>query len=161
MNFYEEKFLHDYHTPEKCEKCGAPLAYKGIGEYRCERCGHLMYDDYGIVRNYLEINPGATSGMVTRATGVKESEIKNMLREEKLEIREDSRTFLQCEACGKPITSGRYCESCSKLAVAAAKKKKEKEALEEKKEHVFGVSTDYTVGEEGRKRFLRNNDETH
>ncbi len=158
MRFSDETLLHDYHPPESCENCGGPLKYKGIGEYACERCGYLMYDDYGIVRNYLEINPGATTGMVSRATGVKESEIKNMLREEKLEIRQDSRTFLQCEGCGKSITSGRYCESCSKLAVAAARRKKEKEALENKKDHMFGISSELSVGEEGRKRFRRNDE---
>ena len=157
-DFSDENFLHDYHTPQSCEECGSPLKYKGIGEYACERCGHLMYDDYGIVRNYLEVNPGATTGMVSRATGVKESEIKNMLREQKLEIREDSRTFLKCDGCGKSITSGRYCEDCSRIAVAAAKRKREKEAQEEKKEHMFGVSTDIPMGAEGRKRFLGNND---
>ncbi|MCR4591139.1 MAG: flagellar protein [Lachnospiraceae bacterium] len=135
------------------------MKYKGIGEYACERCNHLMYDDYGIVRNYLEVNPGATSATVSRATGVSEGEIKNMLREEKLEIREDSRTFLQCEGCGKAILSGRYCEACSKIAVAAAKKKREREALEEKKDSMFGVATDINIGEEGRKRFLGYKDE--
>lgn len=143
-----------YHPPERCENCHGPLKYKGIGEYECELCGFLMYDDYGVVRNYLEINPGATVGMVSRATGVNEREIKHMLREEKLEIREDSRSFIQCEACGKPITSGIYCESCSKLAIAAARKKKEQEALESKKNEMFGVAAGNAVGESGRKRFL-------
>ena len=155
MSDIEELFLKSqYNPPKKCEECNGPVKYTGIGEYECELCGHLMYDDYGVVRNYLEINPGATASMVARATGVSEREIKHMLREEKLEIRNDSRTFIKCEACGKPITSGIYCESCSKLAAAASRKKKEKEALEAKKQEMFGVATDYVQGESGRKRFL-------
>ena len=155
-----ETFLrYEYHAPTECELCGGLVIYKGIGEYACDRCGHIMYDDYGTVRNYLEINPGATTSMVARATGVEEKAIKNMLREEKLEIREDSRTFLSCEACGKPITSGRYCEACSKIAVAAARRKKEKEAMEEKKEHVQGVLGDFVIGEKGRKRFIRSDEQ--
>ncbi len=158
MSTFGEEFLHNYHPPERCEECGSPLQYRGIGEYRCEKCGHLMYDDYGTVRNYLEINPGANSATVSAATGVSEKEIKNMLREEKLQIRPDSRSFLQCEACGKPVLSGRYCAECSKLAVAAAKKKKQKEELEEKKEHVVGVSTDFVFADKGRKRFIGDHD---
>lgn len=158
MNRYEEALLHDYHPPRQCEECGGPLVYKGIGEYECDRCRHVMYDDYGIVRNYLEVNPGATSGVVARATGVSESAIKSMLREEKLEIREDSRTFIQCEGCGKAILAGRYCETCSKIAVAAAKKKHDKEVMEDKKAHIQGFSIDNIIGEEGRKRFDWKND---
>ena len=155
-----EKLLlkSEYNPPERCEKCKGPIKYKGIGEYECELCGYLMYDDYGVVRNYLEVNPGATAGMVARATGVNEREIKHMLREEKLEIRDDSRTFIQCEACGKPITSGIYCETCSKLAVAAARRKKEQEAMEEKTREVHGVAADYVIGESGKKRFLGNHE---
>ena len=114
-----------------------------------------MYDDYGIVRNYLEINPGATTGMVALATGVSEKAIKNMLREERLEIREDSRSFIQCEGCGKPITSGRYCEACSKIAAAAARRKREKEYIEEKKHQVQGVSMELPDDQEGKMRFTR------
>ncbi len=157
-DFMDSVLKYDYHPPRECDLCGGLMIYKGIGEYACDRCGHIMYDDYGTVRNYLEINPGATTGMVAKATGVEEKAIKNMLREEKLEIREDSRTFLSCEGCGKPITSGRYCEACSKIAVAAAKRKKDKEAQEKKKEHVQGILGDFVIGEKGRKRFIREDD---
>ncbi len=146
---------NEYNPPEKCEKCERPMIYKGIGEYACSYCGHKMYDDYGIVRNYLEVNPGSTISMVSAATGVAEREIKNMLREEKLQIREDSRSFIECESCGKPILSGRYCDSCAKLAFAAERRKKEKEAFEEKRREVHGISAEINEGDSGRKRFMR------
>ncbi len=147
-------FKTEYHPPLSCEECGREMQYKGVGEYTCVYCGHLMYDDYGIVRNYLESNPGSTMGMVAAATGVSEKEIKIMLREERLQIREDSRSFIACESCGKPILSGRFCESCGKLAAAAERRKREKEAIEEKKQYMQGVSGENRKGDSGKKRFM-------
>lgn len=147
-------FKNQYNPPLKCEKCGRELEYRGVGEYHCQFCYHIMYDDYGVVRNYVEENPGSTIAMVSSATGVPERTIKYMIREEKLQIRGDSRTFIECEGCGKPILSGRYCESCSGLAVAAERRKKEKEALEAKKREVRGVSMDIPKGDTGKKRFM-------
>ncbi len=154
----EEFQKYNYHAPRNCENCNGVMHYKGIGEYSCEYCGHIMYDDYGLVRNYLEVNPGATSALVARETGVSEKTIKNMLKEERLQIREDSRSFMKCEGCGASITSGRYCEACAKIAMAVAKRKKDKQILEEKKEHVQVISTEIPRGEQGRKRFLGNDD---
>ena len=45
--------------PTICRECGGILVYGGIGEYRCEECGRIEYDDYGKVRNYLEDHKGA------------------------------------------------------------------------------------------------------
>ncbi len=145
---------NQYNPPERCEECGGEMQYKGIGEYVCFNCNHKMYDDYGVVRNYLEEHPGSTISMVSAATGVSEKNIKYMLREEKLQIREDSRSFIACESCGKPIVSGRYCDSCAKLAFAAERRKREKEAMEEKKKEIHGVSAEVPTGESGKKRFM-------
>ena len=35
-----------------------------------------------------------------------------MLREDRLEVTEDSAIMLNCESCGAPIRSGRFCEKC-------------------------------------------------
>ena len=37
----------DYHRPIKCEKCGGIMVFKGVGEYQCEDCKFVAYDDYG------------------------------------------------------------------------------------------------------------------
>lgn len=102
-------------TPLKCEMCGHyKLNYNGVGEYQCEQCGYVMYDDYGIVRNYLEKNPGATQSEVSRATGVSGAMIRRMLRDDKIQIAPGSMVFLHCEKCGKEIRSGRLCNNCLK-----------------------------------------------
>lgn len=105
----------DLNKPVRCEKCGSvKIKYLGIGEYKCSDCGFLMYDDYGIVRNYIEKNPGVTQAEVSKATGIKKSRITQLLKEDKIEIAPGSSVFLFCELCGKEIRSGRYCFDCSK-----------------------------------------------
>jgi len=104
---------NNYNKPLKCEKCGSRnINYKGVGEYSCGECRFIMYDDYGIVRNYLEKNPGATQSQVARDTKVSKSRISQMLRDDRIEIAEGSAVFLSCEKCGAGIRSGRYCTKC-------------------------------------------------
>ncbi len=77
----------DYRKPTKCSKCGKALKYMGIGEYQCEYCGNIEYDDYGIVRGYVEKNPGANVMQVERATGVSKQVISSLVRKGKLDVK--------------------------------------------------------------------------
>ena len=100
--------------PDACSKCGGELKYTGLGEYICNDCGNLEYDDYGKVRAYLEKNPGASQGEVVKATGVPGNKIRALLKEERIEVSSNSSVFLHCEMCGADIVSGRLCRECSK-----------------------------------------------
>ena len=80
--------LDVYHRPTKCPECGGIMKFKGCGEYRCEDCRYVEYDDYGKVRNYVEKHAGATAAQVAEATGVKQKTIRTMLKESRLEIAE-------------------------------------------------------------------------
>ncbi|MCH5275188.1 MAG: hypothetical protein J1E65_05065 [Lachnospiraceae bacterium] len=104
--------LNDYHVPQVCKECGGVMVFKGVGEYQCEKCKMVEYDDYGKVRNYVEEHRGATAAEVEAATNVKQRTIRNMLKEGRLQIAPDSKIFLHCETCGKSITSGRLCAEC-------------------------------------------------
>ena len=53
--------VNTYNRPTYCEKCGGVMVFKGVGEYECEKCGALEYDDYGKVRNYIEKHMGANA----------------------------------------------------------------------------------------------------
>lgn len=144
----------DFNTPLKCEMCGhVKLIYDGIGEYRCEQCGYLMYDDYGVVRNYLEKNPGATQGEVSKATGIPTSVIRRLLKEDKIQIAPGSIVFLHCEMCGADIRSGRLCDRCSRgISVGDATKKNSTEFR-----HVVGGFVRDKKEATGSKRFTRDN----
>ncbi len=144
-----------FHEPVICPVCGEHFTYKGVGEYQCEKCGRVEYDDYGIVRNYIESHKGATVVEISAATGISQSVIHGLLRQERLQVASDSRVFLNCKSCGKEIRSGMYCPTCAKLAEAAEARKKAAAEREARKAHMAGYSADGLKGEEGAKRFRR------
>lgn len=144
MDFGEVK----YGKPLKCSVCGNDLVYKGVGEYRCSACQNLEYDDYGKVRLYIEKHSGATATEISEETGVSQAKIRQMLKEERLEVSSNSIAFLRCEICGIEIRSGKYCEACDA--------KRRKEALSEprakKKQVGYGSAGKLDSGE---RRFHR------
>lgn len=143
--------MQNYNRPMICEECDGIMVYKGCGEYQCEDCGKLEYDDYGKARNYLEKHPGATSAEVADATGVTQKAIRDMLKEERLEIAANSNTFLKCEICGATIRSGRYCPKCE----TAYHRSIEEKARASRNINLSGFSSGKQGGEEGSKRFTR------
>ena len=125
------------------------MVFKGVGEYECEDCKNRDYDDYGKVRLYVEKHHGATAIEVERETGVSQKAIRQMLKEERLEVAENSRAFLHCEICGASIRSGRFCAKC----MTSANRQYEAEIRSQKK-NLQGYGQE-TQGESGAKRFTR------
>jgi len=75
------------------------------------------------VKEYVYDNPGATISETSQETGVSVEKIIRFLREERLEIKsEESNMVLECERCGVPIKSGRYCERCKRELNAGFRK---------------------------------------
>ncbi len=146
-------FLSHYmNIPRVCTKCGkANPEYKGVGEYKCSECGFIMFDDFGVVRNYLEVHKGATQSQVHQATGVAMETIRQFLREERLEITEGSGVMLACEICKAPIRSGRYCADCAKVV---ERRLKEEKISSHTRSSVQGYGK-ATPGESGARRFIR------
>lgn len=152
IQFAEELLgLDQYHTPKICDKCGGVMIFKGIGEYRCEDCNALAYDDYGKVRSYLERNRGATAADVEAATGVKQKTIRLMLKESRLEVTDDSKAFMFCESCGKKIRSGRLCTQCEIEYHRSLEE--QQRLLKNRNVKILGVGKG--PGEGGEKRFTR------
>ncbi|MCM1122940.1 MAG: hypothetical protein NC416_10175 [Eubacterium sp.] len=143
--------INNYNRPMICQECGGVFVFKGVGEYKCEDCGAVEYDDYGKARNYLEKHTGATAAQVSEATGVSQKSIREMLKEDRLEIAPNSNAFLTCEICGKPIRSGRYCSRCE----SAYHKEIEEKARAARNINLSGFGAEKSVGEEGAKRFTR------
>lgn len=147
-----ESFLMEdkYHIPRVCKECGGVMIFKGVGEYHCEDCEAVDYDDYGKVRLYIEEHPGATAAQIESSIGVSQRIIRMLLKEGRLEVTADSATFLHCEVCGKAIRSGQFCTECE----TAAHRKLEARQREQihKKMQVFGKAQ---TTDEGQKRFTR------
>ena len=141
-----------YHVPMKCVKCSGVMVYQGIGEYRCEQCGYIDYDDYGKVRSYIEKHRGATAMEVEAATGVSQRTIRRMLKESRIEVTNDSQTFLHCELCGKNIRSGRYCSECELKIHRMLEEEQRAAHLKKMQEHVHGYGSGRV--DEGQRRFI-------
>ncbi len=108
----EQLTIDSYNRPRNCLKCGGVMVFKGVGEYHCEECDAVEYDDYGKVRLFIEKHKGATAWEVEKGTGVPQRTIRQLLREERIAIAPDSKVFLRCELCDKQIRIGRFCPEC-------------------------------------------------
>lgn len=152
MDFERLLTVDNYNIPRTCSKCGGVMVFKGLGEYQCEDCDELAYDDYGKVRNYIEENKGATAVQVEEATGVSQKTIRRMLRDGRIEIAEGSKTFLHCDLCSKPIRSGRFCPECE-IKVHRSLEANQREMSRNRDMQGFSKSQN---GDEGHRRFMRN-----
>lgn len=140
---------NNYNRPYVCQACGGMMVFKGVGEYRCEDCSDLAYDDYGKARNYLEAHPGATTAQISEKTGVTQKAIRQMLKESRLEIATESRTFLKCEICGADIRHGSLCDRCESAY------HRDIEEQERAKRKMAGYGSDKEKRDKGEKRFSR------
>jgi len=94
-----------------CPRCGRIFTY--IGRNICNSCIESEENEFKIVKEYIYDNPGATISEVSQETEVTVEKIMRFLREERLEIKsENSNLVLECERCGRSISSGRFCENC-------------------------------------------------
>lgn len=144
--------LDIYHVPRICKDCGGVMVFKGVGEYHCEDCGSVAYDDYGKVRLYLERNPGANAVAIEADTGVSQKSIRLMLKESRLQVAEGSPSFLHCEHCGKTIRSGRLCNECE------IQYHRNAEQQQRKANKMHGYGMDHNTGEAGHRRYMRENE---
>ena len=146
--------LDDYHRPTVCKECEGIMVYRGIGEYRCEDCGKVAYDDYGKVRNYLEKYKGANVTEISTYTGVSHKKIREMVKENRFEVIDERMGFVKCESCGVNIKSGRLCQNCE----ISYHRKIEEDARSMRKHTIEGGSVMVTEAT-GSKRFTRKDKE--
>lgn len=98
---------------KNCKECGKLFQYDGISKL-CFKCRKKDDEDFRKVKEYLYENPKETITVVAEETEVSEDKILRYLREGKLEIvGENPGILLDCEACGKAIRTGRFCDQCA------------------------------------------------
>ncbi|SDZ32998.1 flagellar operon protein TIGR03826 [Proteiniborus ethanoligenes] len=94
-----------------CKKCGR--IYADDNFELCPKCRTNEVDEFKKVKDYLYKYPGADIQVVSDETGVDTKKILKYLRDGKLEIKDDSPNLvLDCERCGTPIRTGRFCQKC-------------------------------------------------
>lgn len=94
-----------------CRKCGKMFNYIS-GMPICQACKEVMEAKFQEVKGYIREHKGVGINEVAEACDVEPSQITQWLREDRLEVTEDSAMMLTCESCGAPIRSGKYCDRC-------------------------------------------------
>lgn len=96
---------------KNCRGCGKIFNYIS-GPQLCVGCRQGLEEKFQRVKAYIRENPGVGIREVSEECEVETSLINQWLREERLELSETSAILLNCESCGQPIRSGRFCEKC-------------------------------------------------
>jgi len=94
-----------------CKLCGRIFNYV-VGPVHCPACKEGMEAKFQEVKEYVREHRGVSMTEVAEACDVEVAQIRQWLREDRLEVTQDSALFLNCEKCGKAIRSGRFCEKC-------------------------------------------------
>lgn len=94
-----------------CRSCGRLYNHLS-GPSLCPECVRKLEDKYAEVRDYIRENPRSTINDVSEANDVSVQQIKQWIKEERLEFSKDSPVGIECELCGANISTGRYCKNC-------------------------------------------------
>lgn len=94
-----------------CRKCGKIFNYV-MGPIVCPQCREEQEAKFQEVKEYVQDHRGADIAEVSKECDVEPSQIRQWIREERLEFAEDSPIRISCEGCGAMIRSGRYCDKC-------------------------------------------------
>jgi flagellar operon protein (TIGR03826 family) len=98
---------------KNCRKCGKLFNYMS-GLPICPACKEKQEEVFQNVKKYIRENRNADMKEVSEACEVDTAQIKQWIREERLEFTSDSPVKIPCEGCGEMIRSGKYCEKCKK-----------------------------------------------
>ncbi|MDO4166688.1 MAG: flagellar protein [Eubacteriales bacterium] len=93
-----------------CKICKNLFNYQGSPI--CPACNKKMEDKFAKVREYIRDNPNVPMSKVSEDTEVPIQQLKKWVRQERLQFSKDSGVKIDCESCGKPILTGRYCNEC-------------------------------------------------
>lgn len=94
-----------------CRECKKIFNYLN-GPVICPACKQKLEEKFQEVKKYIQDNPGVNMHKVADECEVDIGQIRQWLREERLELMEGSASFLTCESCGTSIRSGRFCDKC-------------------------------------------------
>ena len=78
----------------------------------CPTCKEALETKFQEVKEYVRDHKGASINEVSEACDVEQAMIRQWLREERLELAEDSGIMLACDGCGALIRSGKFCLKC-------------------------------------------------
>lgn len=94
-----------------CRMCGK-LFNHVMGPAICPNCKEKMEEKFQTVKKYIQENHGADIMQVAEECEVDAAQIRQWIREERLQFADDSPIMIPCERCGAMIRSGKFCEKC-------------------------------------------------
>lgn len=103
--------MEDTMNIRNCKLCGRIFNYVS-GPSTCPSCRESMEAKFQEVKEYIREHRGVGIMEVAEACDVDPAQIRQWLRDDRLEVTEDSAIFLNCDSCGAPIRSGKFCERC-------------------------------------------------
>ncbi len=96
---------------KNCRMCGRLFNYI-TGYQMCPMCKEEMEKKFQQTKEYINENRHVRMEQVAEACDVDIRQIRQWLREERLELTADSAIILSCELCGGAIRRGKYCDKC-------------------------------------------------
>lgn len=94
-----------------CKICGKIFNHV-MGPAICPRCKEAREAKFQEVKKYVFDHRGADIIEVSEECDVEPSQIRQWIREERLQFADDSPIMIACEGCGAMIRSGRFCDKC-------------------------------------------------
>ncbi len=102
---------------KNCRRCRRLFNYV-VGPYICPQCREEIEKEFAVVKKYIEENPNKNINEVAEACDVDPQQLRQWIREERLQFSDDSAIGLECERCGVTIKSGKYCDKCKQEMAA-------------------------------------------
>lgn len=96
-----------------CRSCGKLFNYMS-GPPICDACRNSLEEKFIEVKEYIRENREAHIGKIAEDCEVSVKQIPQWVREERLMLSEGCHIMIECENCGAPIRTGRFCENCKK-----------------------------------------------
>lgn len=93
-----------------CKLCGNLFNY--TDNAICPACNKKLEEKFSVVKEYIRENPHSPISVVAEECDVPIQQLKRWIRQERLSFSRDSGVTIDCEKCGKPILTGRYCREC-------------------------------------------------
>lgn len=94
-----------------CKECKRIFNYL-TGPVICPACREKLENKFQEVKKYIMEHQGASMQEVAEECEVDIIQIRQWLREERLELTASCPDGLTCESCGCSIRSGRFCDKC-------------------------------------------------
>lgn len=95
-----------------CRKCRRLFNYLG-GKPYCPACRDALEMQFLKVRDYIRDNPRDGIQEIADACEVEAVQIRDWIKEGRLEVTVSSGITLTCEKCGATILKGRFCDKCN------------------------------------------------